>query len=159
MELNDLLIKGYTFTYDGHVKKHVGQLPPMNEWQKDDSGVEFPVGVDLSQAQQYLCDTYLKPFADVKFGYKNIWNKTDTPTTVWHNDLIEGSNIFFLYYLNDVKDGGEICFKVNNEQTGCIQPRQNLLVLASQEESVRHKVNHTNETRIVCNFGFKVSWT
>ena len=77
----------------------------------------------------------------------------------WHNDLVEGCNLFFMYYLSDVTNGGELMFRVNNTPTGIIQPKKDLLVMASQEEHVEHKVNFTDQTRIACNFGFNVEWT
>ena len=64
-----------------------------------------------------------------------------------------------MYYLSDVTKGGELMFRVDKTLTGIIQPKKDLLVMASQEAHVEHKVNFTNQTRIACNFGFNVEWT
>lgn len=159
MDITALKKNGYTYTYDETVESLIGELPPLDLWQSDQEGVQFPKNVNLSKAHDYIYETYVQDnFIICDFGYSNIWNNTDIPSTVWHNDLPEGSNIFFMYYLNDVSNGGELCFQMDGLETGCIQPKKHLLVLGSQEEHVRHKVNLTKETRIVCNFGFKIQW-
>ena len=65
----------------------------------------------------------------------------------WHNDLVEGCNLFFMFYLTDVTEGGELMFRVNNNATGIIQPKRDLLVMASQEAHVEHKVNFTEPNK------------
>ena len=159
--LEELRTYGYVEIVDTKVKGLISELPPLDEWIKNPKfDMETPESVDLTQAHQYIGKTYVEPIATIlDYGYSNLWNKSDEPSMEWHNDLVEGCNLFFMYYLSDVTNGGELMFRVNNIPTGIIQPKKGLLVMASQEEHVEHKVNFTDQTRIACNFGFNVEWT
>lgn len=155
MNFTDFLIKGFTYTFDEEISSLIGKLPPLDQWPRDVDGAEFPVGVDLQPAMDYIDQTYVSMFfTGSTQGYSYIWNKTESKTMEWHNDLIEGSRVFFLHYMTDVTDGGEICFRVNGVETGCLQPKQHLLVMGSQELHVEHKANYTPQVRIVSNYGF-----
>jgi hypothetical protein len=158
----DLIVfqqRGFALFEDAEIEKLIGNLPNLNEWLIDSTGVEYPKDVDLTPAHEYIKNKYVDPYCKfVSYGYKGVWNKTDAPSLEWHNDLVEGPNLFFMYYLSDITQGGELMFRVDKKPTGLIQPRKHLLVMASQESNVEHKVNVTEQTRIVCNFGFNVQW-
>lgn len=156
MNMSDFFIQGFTSTTDYVIMDLIGKLPPLEEWiLGDQDHATYPIGVDLNPAMEYIAKTYVEPFfPNYTKGYQYIWNKSESKTMVWHNDLVEGYNLFFLYYMNDVTDGGEIQFRVNGIETGMIQPRKHLLVMASQELHVEHKVNYTPQPRIVSNYGF-----
>lgn len=155
MDINSYLINGFTHTYDKEIANLIGELPPLNEWKTESCGVNYPENIDLNPAMDYIAEKYVKAFfTNYEKGYKRIWNKPENKSMEWHNDLIEGYNLFFLYYLNDVYKDGEICFRVNGKETNKIQPRRHLLVMGSQASNVEHKVNYTSEDRMVVNFGF-----
>lgn len=161
MDLTDFICNGFTQTTDDTVISKIQAT--LNDWENLDSkGIRYrvPKQFDLQVAHQYIADTYVSKFFDkVELGYNGIWDggiKRDVDK--WHNDLIEGCNLFVMLYLNDVTTGGQLCFKCNDIETGCIQPRKGLLVMGSQELHVVHKVSLTTEQRMVCNFGFNVSW-
>tara|TARA_B110000208_G_C11680262_1_gene398454 strand:+ start:555 stop:1040 length:486 start_codon:yes stop_codon:yes gene_type:complete len=158
--IEDLQTKGYIEIVDTTIADTIPAFPPLSEWSTTDEYVEYPQFVDLKPVHEYIGKTYVEPFATIlDYGYNALWNKTDEPSMHWHNDLVEGCNLFFMFYLTDVTEGGELMFRVNNKVTGIIQPKRHLLVMASQEAHVEHKVNLTEQTRIVCNFGFNVQWT
>lgn len=155
LDFTDFIMNGFTYTFDNQIESLIGDLPPIDLWETDFEGVQHPPGVDLNPAMDYIGETYVSEFfPKYTTGYKLLWNKSDSYTMDWHNDLVEGCNLFFLYYLTDVTEGGELCFRVNGVETGCIQPRKNMLVMGSQESHVEHKVNYTPQTRIVSNYGF-----
>lgn len=159
MDINKFIESGFTHTIDKDIESLIGTLPKLENWQLDSSGVRYPENIDLSLAHEYISRKYVAPFfSKVEMGYRSIWEGSDIPTTKWHNDLIEGSNLFFMYYLTDVFNEGEICFRCNNIETGKLQPKKYMLLMGSQELFVEHKVNLTTDTRIACNFGFNVKW-
>tara|TARA_R110002073_G_scaffold276057_1_gene439910 strand:- start:300 stop:794 length:495 start_codon:yes stop_codon:yes gene_type:complete len=156
----ELLISGYKIFNDKEILYLISDVPPISSWtiKPDTSGTYTPAEkINLEPAHDYIKDNYVdKYFNNSTKGYNNIWNSTEESSMLWHNDLVEGPNLFFMYYLNDVINNGEICFRINGEETGKIKPKKGLLLMGSQELYVEHKVNHTDETRVVCNFGFYV---
>lgn len=156
LNFEEYQIKGFTYTYDYNIIDLIGKLPPLDEWKIDEEfSVQYPENVNLSAAMDYIAKMYVEPFFPrYTKGYSSIWNKSETQTMEWHNDLVEGCKVFFLYYLTDVTEGGEICFRVNGKETGYVQPKKHLLVMGSQELYVEHKANYTPQTRIVSNYGF-----
>jgi len=159
MDMSEYIIKGFTHTFDPYIEELIGELPPMEEWKGESYGGKYPEGVDLLPAQEYILEKYVKPnFRNPELGYRAVWTGIDRKTVPWHNDLPEGPNIFFMYYLTDITEGGELCFKVRDEVTGCIQPKRHMLLLGSQEPHIMHKVNLTDQIRTVCNFGYIVEW-
>jgi hypothetical protein len=159
MILKDLIEKGYTYTFDNNLLPYIqGYLSNIDNWTRHSSGIEYPEDQDLNPAMDYIQNKYVQPiFGKNKKGYKALWNKSESSSMQWHNDLKEGPNLFFLYYLNDIQNGGEIKFRVYGIETGYLQAKRGLLVMGSQESHVEHKVEPTEETRIVANFGFYVS--
>lgn len=159
MNIDDFIINGFTYKEDHEIINMIGKLPKLSDWVycKKESEVRYPENVSLQKAQSYIFEKYIMPFSS-KYdkSYFYIWE--GIATTIWHNDLGEGCNLTFLYYLNDVRDGGEICFRVNKKETGYIKPKKGLLVMLSQDSRVEHKVNPTKEVRMVCNFGYNIKW-
>jgi hypothetical protein len=160
VNLSEFFVKGYTSINDEHIYSLLNVDSDVNKWCRDSYGTRAPKDVSLEAAHKYIADNYIKPIAKkYEIGYNSIWEGIDKPTREWHNDLVENNNnVFFMYYLNDVLIGGELCFRMNGIETGMIQPRRYLLVMGSQEQQVEHKVIPTTETRVACNFGFKVEW-
>lgn len=159
MIMSDFFSKGFTYTFDHEVVKYIREedICDPDSWFQTDEGTTYPLGYDLTEAMNYIRDTYVTPlFGENKSGYSYIWNHNEKTVQVWHNDLREGPNLFFLYYMTDVYNGGEIRFRVNGKETGHVQPRVGLLVMGSQELHVEHKAEPTNETRILSNYGFYV---
>lgn len=160
MIMEDFFTKGFTYTFDYELVTHIREedLRDPESWFQTDEGTMYPLGYDLSAAMDYLQHKYVTPlFGKNEKGYNYIWNHNEKTVQVWHNDLREGPNLFFLYYLNDVYSGGEIRFRVDGVETGQVQPRTGLLVMGSQEAHVEHKAEPTDETRILSNFGFYVN--
>lgn len=159
MILSDLVEKGYTYTFDNDLFAHIKvDLLNLDSWVQHPSGIQYPKDQDLNPAMDYLASKYVYPiFGENKRGYKALWNKSEASSMEWHNDLKEGPNLFFLYYLNDIQKGGEIRFRIYGIESGFMQAKKGLLVMGSQESHVEHKVEFTEETRIVANFGFYVS--
>jgi hypothetical protein len=159
MNFTDFFVKGYTQTYDYEILDLIGKLPDLSEWNycKEELVTRSPKNINLKNCFPYISKNYVEKITQkYEIGYSYIWEGVHESSNVWHNDLIEGYNLFFMYYLTDVNCGGEICFRMNGEETGCIQPKKGLLVMGSQEKHVEHRVNFTEDIRIACNFGFKI---
>lgn len=155
LNFEDYQLKGFTYTYDYDIMNLIGNLPPLEEWSIDEYGVQFPENINLDAAMDYIGKVYVSQFfPSYTHGYRYLWNKTENQTMEWHNDLVEGCKVFFLYYMTDVTEGGEICFRVEGKETGSLQPKKHMLVMGSQESHVEHKANYTPQTRIVSNYGF-----
>lgn len=161
VDLSEFFVKGYSATIDKNILSLLNVPLDVDKWVRDEDGIRSPGNVDLTIAHHYIAEKYIKPIAKkYEIGYNSIWEGIDQPTREWHNDLIErNNNVFFMYYLNDVENDGELCFRMNGLETGRVQPKQSVLVMGSQESYVEHKVIPTTETRIACNFGFRVEWT
>lgn len=146
---------GFTTTYD-HRLYYL--IPPADsEWVEEYEGFSYPKQINLDEAATYLKRTYLPDYAEL--GYYNYWEGSEPTAMEWHNDHIEGCDVFFIYFLNDVDIGGELMFRrTGGEITGMIQPRKHLLVKGSQKTSFEHIAVYSPEKRYVCNFGFKVEW-
>jgi hypothetical protein len=160
MIMDDFFTKGFTYTFDHDLIKHIREedLCDPESWFQSDEGPKYPLDYDLSAVMEYLQETYVTPlFGESEKGYSYIWSRNEKSAQEWHNDLIEGPNLFFLYYLNDVYVDGEIRFRINGVETGRLQPRLGLLVMGSQESHVEHKAEPTTETRILSNFAFYVN--
>lgn len=158
LNLSDYHMDGFTYGYDYNIIELIGDLPPLSEWVDECHGIRYPENIDLSLSMDYIASTYLSPMLGDKFDkvYDYIWDKSEPQTMLWHNDLIEGANVFFLYYLTDVTQGGEICFRVNGGNEKCLQPKRGLLVMGSQAEHIEHKANFTQDLRITSNYGFNI---
>jgi hypothetical protein len=135
------------------------------EWEYEpDERLNIPVFTKklndaMLQAHEYLGRTYVSQLrTNYELGYRHLWERTADPVHEWHNDLIEGCNLFFLCYLTDVYEGGELCFRSKGIETGQVQPRKGIVVMASQHTHYQHKVNPhpESEKRMLCNFGFDV---
>lgn len=160
MNLDEFFTNGFTYTFDYDVIKYIREedLRDPDSWFQSDEGLKYPLNYDLSAVMDYLQEKYVTPFfGKSEKGYNYIWSNNEKSAQEWHNDLIEGPNLFFLYYLNDVYTDGEIRFRVNGVETGNLQPRLGLLVMGSQESHVEHKAEPSTETRIVSNYAFYVS--
>ena len=160
MILHDFLTRGFTYTFDHELVKHIlaKDLHDPDSWIETDDGIAVPPEYDLTDSMLYIKNKYVSPiFGESKNGYNSIWNKNESTVQVWHNDLREGPNLFFLYYMTNVYKGGEIRFRVNGIETGCVQPRVGLLVMGSQESHIEHKAEPTNEARVLSNYGFYVN--
>ena len=170
--ITDLIIKGHYHTNDkddflflmpiiDNIKWIKGEEPNCR-YIYDDENIEAA----LSKTMKYLGEKYVALIdKDFKFGYKSMWNGTDSTSCEWHNDLIEGPNLFFLLYCNDMKKncGGEIEFrKTDTKQvTGSILPKMYDVVIGSQKLSWEHRVapfKCENIERIRVNFGFYVNY-
>ena len=134
----------------------------------------------IKKTADLLYDTYLSKYEDPMdyFGNQNdrrliysyIWNGTSSGSDVWHNDLIEGANVFFLLYFTDMElgSGGEIMFRnmEENKRVTCFHlPKKYDLILGSQDLKFQHRVEDFRKPsmqRITLNFGFNIKnspWT
>lgn len=168
--INDLFIKGFHKTNSKEMFVFLEELLPKLDWiQNHDEDYRYitPTTVSeeaLSKTMKLLHDKYVSPISsEVEYGYSSIWNGAEKTTCEWHNDLIEGPNLFFLLYLNDIKPGcgGDISFRDahTKEVTGSVIPKKYDIVIGSQNLKWDHKVGTLKcgpMDRFVANFGFKV---
>ena len=168
----DLIIKGHYHTNNEDDFAFLAPAIDNIKWTQDkelnyryiynDENIEDA----LSKTMKYLGDKYVTLIdKNFKLGCKSIWNGTEISNCEWHNDLIEGPNLFFLmYYTNMEKNcGGEIEFRKaeTKEVTGSILPKRHDVVIGSQKLSWEHRVapfKCKNMERITANFGFYVNY-
>jgi len=128
----------------------------------------------IKKTASLLHETYLSKYDNSveskKLIYSYLWNGTSSGSDVWHNDLIEGANVFFLLYFTDMQlgSGGEIMFRnmEQNKRVTCFHlPKKYDLILGSQDLKFQHRVENfrkPNMERITLNFGFNIKnspWT
>jgi len=150
IDFSDFIIKGYAQTIDKELYSFI-DVPEVNDNQFE------MLNIDINEANKYIVDKYVIPlFGNYNKTDHSIWKGSEDSTCEWHNDLREGYNIFFLYYMTDIKNNGELMVRMNNEKTGIIQPSKYDLIMLSQAPNVQHKVIHTDDVRIVANFMYDI---
>lgn len=149
--IENFFIDGYAVFDDPKLIELVPEytMPETNQFQMID--------IDLQRATDYVGETYINPFFnDYDQDRYSMFVGAELTSMQWHNDLIEGHNVFFLYYLTDINQDGELMIMSNNNVVGSIQPKKHRLVMLSQAPHVLHKVNPTNQVRVAINFGYRV---
>lgn len=88
---------------------------------------------------------------------RRLWRGVNKDATVWHNDLREGPNCFFLLYFSDMRqyNEGAVWFR-NGEKEWRIVPYPGLLVAVNCEKQFEHKAESTNKERIIASFAFNL---
>jgi len=177
--------EGYTLSNRSDMFVHVEDTIPKLKWFNMRYGDKKTFSVawnyylqgmrqKMIKTANLLYDTYLQEYDSSenarKIVYSSIWNGTEQSSCNWHNDLLEGANVFFLLYFTDMdpNNGGEIMFRnmeENKRITAFHMPRKYDVILASQDLKFEHRVEHFRAPcveRITMNFGFNIKnspWT
>jgi hypothetical protein len=91
---------------------------------------------------------------------RRLWEGFTEETDVWHNDLVDGPNVFFLLYFDDMTKTNDGALWVKNSfDTLRIVPTPGTLVALNQENpSFLHKAEKSKTRRITASFEFNVEW-
>jgi hypothetical protein len=168
----DFIMKGHSVFYCKEDFVYIEKTLEDVEWiQDEEKCFRYHLQNDLvdpalEKTQLILGKKYVSSVdKNYKLGYRSLWNGTEISSCSWHNDLMEGPNLFFLMYLTRLEEnvGGEIQFRhsATKEITGSILPQKYKIVVGSQELKWEHRVvpfKYDKMERITANFGFYVNY-
>jgi len=149
--IDNFFTHGFVTFEDRSIEKMIPQydMPQSNSFSMID--------VNLNDMSSYVGSSYIAPYFPGYSDYTySMFVGSEHSTMEWHNDLVEGYNTFFLYYLTTVDHGGELMIQCNDSVVGCVQPKKHLLVMLSQASHVKHRVNPTDQVRVAINLAYKV---
>jgi hypothetical protein len=161
----DLHTKGFVILNEPDLYKLIDmdenyQLLNKEERLRDNGEKDMPA--DLSKrfkmAAQYLQFKYIEPsWPHSTFKKFIVWEGVDKDNQLWHTDLFEDLNLFFLFYFDDTfpETGGAINFKWG-ENTFKYQPKRGDLILVSNRRGFFHRADATSIRRRVASFDFQV---
>jgi hypothetical protein len=89
-----------------------------------------------------------------------LWEGFSEETDMWHNDIVDGPNLFFLLYFDDMTKINDGALWIKNEfEEVRILPKPGTLVALNQEKpSFLHKAERSIARRIVAGFDFFIDW-
>jgi len=110
----------------------------------------------LHQIHLYIAKNIVEPyFKDYTIEKRRIWEGVNNDATVWHNDLREGPNCFFLLYHSNMKDDGAIYFKTKNSEVK-IYPTEGMLIGVNCKNNFLHRAEKSKNKRIVSSYFFNL---
>lgn len=96
-------------------------------------------------------------FSKYTIEKRRLWEGVNKDSSVWHNDLKEGPNCFFLLYFSNLEHlkEGAIYFK-NKCQKWSFYPSVGKLLAVNCVPEFMHKADQTKHERIVASFYFNL---
>lgn len=88
---------------------------------------------------------------------RRIWEGVNKDATVWHNDLKEGPNCFFLLYHSDMDQDGFVYFK-NEFKEFTIIPKKGMLIAVNCDTRFLHRADISKKTRIISSYFFNLNF-
>jgi hypothetical protein len=158
------LTKGY-LVLDG-TRYHRVLFPLLSTTEfKNFTGDEFHPSTNQELINILLLQVHLELAADIvekyfsryEMGNRKVWESVNRGATVWHNDLADHTNTFFLLYHNDTspESGGAVSFRYNNIEEK-IYPSAGTLVFFNQENNFQHRAENSKNQRIVSSYYFNI---
>lgn len=124
---------------------------------KDDIDPELTHRINLFA--QYLRSKYVDPtWPNNIYDRFIVFDAVDKFNQVWHTDICEKYDIFFLYYLDNTYEstGGSIHFRWNKDEEYGFQPKAGDLVLINNVKGFWHKAKASQIKRRVISFHFNI---
>lgn len=157
--------KGF-YVFDGS-KYYQTLQSVVSETKFDDfTGDEYHPSSNQELLNILLLQTHLelardiieKYFDNYEMGNRKIWESVNQRATLWHNDLADHTNTFFLLYHNDTSEetGGRISLRYNGVEEH-IYPKAGMLILFNQENNFLHKVENSKYQRVVSSYYFNIN--
>lgn len=89
-----------------------------------------------------------------------LWEGLSEKTDMWHNDKVDGPNLFFLLYFDDMTKTNTGALWIKNQfEEMRILPKPGMLVALNQENPIfLHKAEKSGSRRIVASFNFCIDW-
>lgn len=102
-------------------------------------------------------DIVEKYFTKYSIGRRMIWESVNRRAMLWHNDLADHTNTFFLLYHNDTSEilGGAVCFRYNGIEEK-IYPRAGDLIFFNSLNNFEHKAENSSQQRVVSSYYFDI---
>jgi len=127
------------------------------EWYKCPEGVLKPADNDpiylaLSKLSDNIGSKFITPmFGNYKKGITGFWDRVDSYSVNWHNDLNEGSNLFALIYFDTMTPGlgGNIHVRNPQGEEFSHLPSRGDCLFVNQQKGFEHKVTQTRPYDVV----------
>jgi len=122
---------------------------------------------DILSTQLNCVDDHIRAilapaFKSVVTGKIELWDGTEPTSCEWHNDLVEGWNLFALIYFNDMdpENGGSVSFKTPADDVYTVYPKYGTCVFVNMEPWYFHKVEPlcNPQPRVVLNICYRVEF-
>jgi hypothetical protein len=164
-QLTQLVTNGYFLTDVTEL------LPSVDidhcEFHQRPSGIADPDPNDpifsrLEILQNTVGEKIITPlFGSYQAGTARIWNQTDEASTKWHNDYVEGYNLFVLIYFDILTPGlgGKIHIRNPQGEVFTHLPTRGDCIFVNLKQGFDHRVDHTRPrtaTRRVANLRYNV---
>lgn len=164
IDFNDFHKKGYQI-FDG--VKYFNQINIENiDWVYE-GGVDndYHPSKNLDEINSFLLNIHYQIAVDILEGNvknytiekRRIWEGVNKDASIWHNDLKEGPNCFFLLYHSDMIDDGFIHFK-NEDEEFTLVPKKGLLVAVNCDTKFQHKADFSKNKRIISSYFFNLEF-
>jgi hypothetical protein len=165
--IKDLIEKGFYQTDISDILKNLDisniswKEEHLNNVYEPKDNVELDKSIDLINSN--LIEMLNQNFKSVQVGKKELWEGTEPTSCVWHNDLVEGWNLFALVYFNDMTEetGGSISFKNAEEEIYTVYPKYGTCIFVNMMPWYYHKVEQVkvfNIKRVVLNCCYNVEY-
>jgi hypothetical protein len=161
----EIYTKGFVILNEPDLYRLIGmdedfQLLNKEERLRDNSEKDMPqdLAKRFKMAAQYLQYKYVEPvWPNSEYRKFVVWEGVDKDNQLWHTDLFEDLNLFFLFYFDDThpETGGAIYFKWG-ENTFKFQPQRGDLILVSNRKGFFHRADASTIRRRVASFDFQV---
>lgn len=91
---------------------------------------------------------------------RRLWEGFTEETDIWHNDIEDGPNVFFLLYFDDMAktNDGALWVKNDHEVVRIVPVPGTLVALNQENRSFLHKAEKSESRRITASFEFTVEW-
>jgi hypothetical protein len=162
--VKQILEKGYYEVYEpsglGLINLDDFKLINVEERARDNgvNDIHEELAIRLNTFAQYLKVKYIDSNWDnATYNKFIVWEGVDRDNQGWHTDMLEGYDLFLLFYFDDTKKetGGGIQFKWKDEEKH-FQPRAGSLFLVNNCRGFWHKAESTTIKRRVASFDFNV---
>lgn len=161
LDLYDFFNKGFQI-FDG--SKYANQIDCSKiEWIYE-GGVnnDYHPSNNVEEINSFLLSIHYQIAMDILEGRvdytvekRRLWEGVNKDATVWHNDLKEGPNCFFLLYHSDMMHDGFVHFR-NRTQEFTVTPKKGLLVAVNCDTKFEHKATPSKQTRIISSYYFNI---
>lgn len=113
----------------------------------------------LQNHLQIAEDIIEKYFSNYEIGRRMIWESVNKKAMLWHNDLNDHTNTFFLLYHNDTNSniGGSVNFRYKNIEEK-IYPKAGTLIFFNCLNNFEHKAENSKQQRIVSSYYFNINY-
>lgn len=166
-QITQLITKGYFLTQVNDLLQSLPLDINRIEYVEQKDSILIPVNDDevaeqLKPLQHEIGDRILRPiFGSYQAGGILFWDRISDDSAVWHNDHIEGYNLFALVYFDTMLPGigGQIHIRNPQGEVSSHLPSRGDCLVVNMKKGYDHKADQTRPrtaTRRVANFRYNV---